>query len=249
MKKTTCLFILLLVLGMTNFSYAQSDYSHSQVEGNTIVFFNPTYDGIPINNNTNTYTQWALELGYGAGYEVTDVTECFDPNETVPDCSSWGLDDTAGYNYGTWEVHNCSYNGWTWDHCYRRVVAVRVEALIQTVQIDIKPGSDPNCFNNDGHGVIPVAILGSASFDATRVDPTTVELQGLAVRAVGKKGNLQAHTEDVNGDSYADLVVQIEDNDGAFSEGQGDATLTGNLYPAYGGTPIEGTDTICIRPK
>ena len=35
------------------------------------------------------------------------------------------------------------------------------------VAIDIKPGSDPNCFNNDGHGVIPVAILSSTDFDAT----------------------------------------------------------------------------------
>ena len=38
------------------------------------------------------------------------------------------------------------------------------------VQIDIKPGSDPNCFNLNGNGVIPVAILGSADFDATEVD-------------------------------------------------------------------------------
>ena len=32
------------------------------------------------------------------------------------------------------------------------------------VEIDIKPGSDPNCFNNNGHGVIPVAILSSNNF-------------------------------------------------------------------------------------
>ena len=29
--------------------------------------------------------------------------------------------------------------------------------IVETVAIDIKPGSDPNCININGHGVIPVA--------------------------------------------------------------------------------------------
>jgi hypothetical protein len=116
------------------------------------------------------------------------------------------------------------------------------------VEIDIKPGSYPNCFNNNGHGVIPVAILGTADFDVTTIDPSTVKLASLAVRAVGKKGNLQAHIEDVNEDGFDDLVVQIEDVDGAFTNGNGTATLTGNLKAEFGGTPIQGTDEICIVP-
>ncbi len=58
------------------------------------------------------------------------------------------------------------------------------------VAIDIKPGSDPNCFNANGNGVIPVAILSSADFDVTLIDASTIELEGLAVRAVGKRGKL-----------------------------------------------------------
>jgi hypothetical protein len=112
-----------------------------------------------------------------------------------------------------------------------------------TVSIDIKPGSDPNCFNNDGHGVIPVAILSSADFDATLVDPTSVSLNGQGVRIVGR-GNTQAHAEDVNGDGLDDLVVQIEDVDGTYVEGDTTAELTG----LYNGIPIWGTDTICIVP-
>jgi hypothetical protein len=111
------------------------------------------------------------------------------------------------------------------------------------VSIDIKPGSDPSCFNNDGHGVIPVAILGSADFDVTRVDPGTVQLEGLAVSAKGKSNKLLAAYEDVNGDGYPDLVIKIEDVDGTFTQGSGTATLNGNLYD---GTPIQGTGDICI---
>lgn len=46
--------------------------------------------------------------------------------------------------------------------------------------IDIKPGSNPNPINVKKEGVLPVAILTSATFDATQVDPTTVRLLGVA---------------------------------------------------------------------
>ena len=116
------------------------------------------------------------------------------------------------------------------------------------VDIDIKPGSDPNCFNNNGHGVIPVAILsdcGDGGFDATQVDPDTVSLGGLSVKVVGKNDKLLAHIEDVNGDGCDDLIVQIADQDNAFEEGEVEAILTGKLYD---GTIINGVDSICIVP-
>lgn len=112
------------------------------------------------------------------------------------------------------------------------------------VQIDIKPGSDPNCFNNDGHGVIPVAVIGSAQFDVTTLDPATITLDGQPVRSVGK-GKLQAHLEDVNGDGIDDLVLQIEDIAGTYSSGDTTGTLTGQTYD---GRFVEGSDTICLVP-
>ena len=66
------------------------------------------------------------------------------------------------------------------------------------------------------------------------------------MKAAGKSNKLLASMEDVNGDGHIDLVVKIEDQDGVFTQGSGIATLTGNLLPAFGGTAIEGTDTICI---
>jgi hypothetical protein len=104
-------------------------------------------------------------------------------------------------------------------------------------------GSDPSCFNNDGNGVIPVAILGSADFDVPQIDAGTVQLEGLAVAARGKANKLLAAYEDVNTDDFTDLVIKIEDVDGTFTQGSGTATLTGNLLD---GTPILGTGDICI---
>jgi len=110
------------------------------------------------------------------------------------------------------------------------------------VDIDIKPGSDPNCFNNDGNGVIPVAILGSASFDATQVDPLTLSLDGQSVKTKGN-GAPQASVEDVNNDGFDDLVVKIIDTDGTYTVGTVTATLTGQLFD---GVSIVGSDSICI---
>lgn len=117
------------------------------------------------------------------------------------------------------------------------------ENLSIPVAIDIKPGSDPNCINNNGKGSIPVAIFGSDELDVEYIDPYSLSLDGLQVRTVGKKGNLLAHYEDVNYDGLYDLVVQFEDVAGALTEG--DATLTGSLTD---GTGINGSDAVCLVP-
>jgi len=112
------------------------------------------------------------------------------------------------------------------------------------VDIDIKPGSDPNCFNVNGHGVIPVAINGSMDFDVSMVDVSTLSLAGLDVRVKGN-GAAQCSIQDWNDDGYDDLVCQFVDDADAWSPDNGTATLTGNLSD---GTPIEGTDDICVVP-
>ncbi|MFX0145830.1 MAG: hypothetical protein ACFE9C_17325 [Candidatus Hodarchaeota archaeon] len=118
---------------------------------------------------------------------------------------------------------------------------------VVSVTVDIKPGSDPNCFNINGHGVIPVAILGSADFDVTQVDVSSLMFAGLEVRVRGNKGPLCSF-EDSNGDSFLDLVCHFEDDAGAWVPGNATATLTGSLLAEFGGTPLEGTDSICVVP-
>ena len=129
---------------------------------------------------------------------------------------------------------------------------ITVEGTLTTVQveIDIKPGSETNCFNLNGHGVIPVAILGEPDFDVYNIntDPNAanpLSFNGLNVRVRGNKGPL-CSTEDVNADGYLDLVCHFEDDPAQWLEGiDENATLTGELLD---GTFIEGTDSICIVP-
>jgi len=45
--------------------------------------------------------------------------------------------------------------------------------VVLLIDIDIKPGSDPNSINSKSIGLVPVAIFSSANFDATSVDVGT----------------------------------------------------------------------------
>jgi len=45
--------------------------------------------------------------------------------------------------------------------------------VVLLIDIDIKPGSDPNSINSKSMGLVPVAILSSANFDAPSVDVGT----------------------------------------------------------------------------
>jgi hypothetical protein len=115
--------------------------------------------------------------------------------------------------------------------------------VVVNVGIDIKPGSDPNAFNNDGNGVIPVAILGSETFDVGLIVPESVTMEGMALKTVGKADRALYSYEDVNEDGYVDLVVQIQDQDGVFVPGEGIASITGLLLD---GRTFIGSDFIKI---
>ena len=119
-----------------------------------------------------------------------------------------------------------------------------IRELVKAVDIDVKPGSDRNCFNINGHGVVPVAILGSAEFDVASVDSGTLKFGGLDVGVRGNKFPM-CGMEDVDGDGYLDLVCQFRDESDAWTAEDEEAALTGELL---NGTPIRGTDSICLKP-
>jgi hypothetical protein len=105
------------------------------------------------------------------------------------------------------------------------------------VPVDIKPGHSSNAINPKSQGVIPVAILTTASFDATTVDPLSVEF--------GPNGAMethdQGHIEDVNGDGKPDLLLHFNTQDTGIQCGDTSASLTGETID---GQTIQGSDLI-----
>jgi Concanavalin A-like lectin/glucanases superfamily len=113
-----------------------------------------------------------------------------------------------------------------------------------TVDIDVKPGSDTNAINLNDHGVIPVAINGSADFSVLDVDFGSLNFEGLEVGVRCQQGP-QCGLEDWNQDGFLDAVCHFEDNVDNWAGGETVATLSGQLFD---GTPFTGTDSIQLVP-
>ena len=113
------------------------------------------------------------------------------------------------------------------------------QCLIE-VDIDIKPGSFPNSINVKSKGVVPVAILGSNSFDVGIVDISSVIFGPAGASPVH-----DGHLEDVNDDGHTDLMFHFRQKKTGLVKGDTEATLTG---ATTGGTTIEGTDSVNTKP-
>jgi hypothetical protein len=139
------------------------------------------------------------------------------------------------------------------------------------VPVDIKPQSCPNPLNVKSRGVLPAAILGTADFDVTTVDLSSIRLLDVTPTRSGledvdtpfnpfvcKKNKFDCTDEGPDGFQdltlkfYRQEIVQaIEDDLGRPVE-DGEVIvlpLTGTLLEDFGGTPIEGKDVIFILKK
>ncbi len=125
-----------------------------------------------------------------------------------------------------------------------------ITVLRLPLSVDIKPGSSDNPVNlmAAGDGSLAVAVLSSASFDASTVDVASVTL-GSAAGGAGverrKNGAYQASLADANGDGRADLVLHF-DRQALIAGGWLDAnttalTLLGNLRS---GVQVAATDAV-----
>jgi hypothetical protein len=133
---------------------------------------------------------------------------------------------------------------------------------VVNVAVDIKPGSCPNPLHVESKDVLPVAILGTDSFDVNYIDLHNVYLEGIPP--------LRSTFEDVstpfsNGgddpcldcteeghDGKLDLVLEFNKHAVVWALGEvsnGDCvelTLTGELVDD---TPISGSDYVSINKR
>jgi hypothetical protein len=134
-------------------------------------------------------------------------------------------------------------------------IDVTVEALEEGLEllarmgIDIKPGSDDNPINVSGRGVIPVAILGSATLDVFHLDVATLKFgpgEASPAHDLSKSGVFAGHLDDVNLDGYEDLVTHYRTRSTEIAAGDTEACLVAELLDD---TLIVGCDTIRTVPS
>jgi subtilisin family serine protease len=122
------------------------------------------------------------------------------------------------------------------------------------ITIDIMPGGHPNSISLSKGGLLPVAALSSAGFDATLIDPATITLGDefgsdtpVALRPDGRR---YAVIEDVNRDGRPDLLLHFQVPalvaNGDLTPSTTSLALRGFL--ADGCTNVRGADSVRVVP-
>jgi len=113
-----------------------------------------------------------------------------------------------------------------------------------SVDIDITPGSEPNCISEKKKGQTPIAIKGSAELDITTIDQSTIQLDDDDDSTTAGISPTKITINDVDGDGNDDLVLKFkttEMKNKGFLVDNNELFVTGELNDD---TPIIGSNII-----
>ena len=110
------------------------------------------------------------------------------------------------------------------------------------VNIDIYPNRTPNYVFLSRNYTIYVAVLGSANFDVTSIDSSTVLFGRTGTEASPVRVPI---LRDLNGDGFLDAMYGFRTFDCGFALGDTEGWLTGYTVS---GTPVEGSDSVLVSP-
>jgi len=152
-----------------------------------------------------------------------------DLNALIDPASRWILETAVAINNAGQITGTGTFNGSN--------QAYVLTPSLPTVSIDVKPGSgQPVPIQPDSHGVIPVAILGSADLAVSTVDLTTVRFGPGGAENVGRP-----QYRDLNGDGIPDLVLQFRTEAVGFPCGE---TMAGLSLATFAGQKLSGQEPI-----
>jgi len=182
-----------------------------------------------------TYTITATAGSGGAIAPLGEVSVEHSSNQTftiTPD-PNYHIADVLVDTSSVGAVSEYTFSNVTDNHTIEAIFEVN----ITIIEIDIKPGSEPNSINLKSNGVIPVAILTANDFDATTVNPDTVRF--------GQASPVHHAIKDVDGDGDNDMILHFRTQETGIEPGDTEVTLTGQTT---GGIEIIGTDSVRIVP-
>ena len=123
----------------------------------------------------------------------------------------------------------------------------RAEVVVYLpVDVDVRPGGTPNPVNLGSGGLIPVAILGTPTFDARTVGPASVCFgdDGAPAERACTEAHGAGQLEDVDRDGDVDLVLHYRTPETGIDAGDTAACLTGTTAA---GIRVFGCDAIVTR--
>jgi hypothetical protein len=123
-------------------------------------------------------------------------------------------------------------------------IACTTVDVISTVaiNIDIYPNRVPNRVFLSRNYTLYVAVLGSANFDVTTLNSSTVKFGKTGTEASPVRAPL---IRDLNGDGYLDAMYGFMTFDCGFALGDTNGILKGKMN---NGTDVEGSDSVLVYP-
>jgi hypothetical protein len=220
---------------------ASTEYIPTSSYGINYAVVDPFYKRTLPENNPRIFivaAEDSTEVNIDFNWDGTDVSNVIDKGEVWTVLWPEGVSYTAHVwsNKGIQVIYrtDTSHN----DHPGVNLAYTATPLIKEIiVDIDIKPGSDPNSINPRSKGKIPVAILTTDSFDAAAVDPTTI----LFGRTGEEASPVHYAFEDVDDDGDNDMILHFNTQDTGIQCGDTEAFLTGETLS---GITIKGSDSI-----
>jgi endo-1,4-beta-xylanase len=116
-----------------------------------------------------------------------------------------------------------------------------LEAALPSLVIDIKPDDTANRIDPTSRGVVPLALLGSESFDVAQIDPATLAFGPGGAAPAHRNG---PHAEDVSRDGIMDRVVHFRTPATGLAVGDTEACLTGETFDGMAFEACDAIDTL-----
>jgi hypothetical protein len=164
---------------------------------------------------SDALNNWAQAVGASAGHAFiwSPRTGILDLNSLIPQDQGITLTRATAINdrgvIASWGVNSlgeeCSY--------------LLTPPEPRPVKIDIRPNVCPNNLNLKSHGHVPVAVLGTADFDVTQIDLSSVRLMGVApvsssyADIATPPGDGDCECSTAGADGYPDLVLEFKTSD------------------------------------
>ena len=108
------------------------------------------------------------------------------------------------------------------------------------VSIDVKPGDTPTTIEPGRQGMIPIAILSTAQFDASTVDASTIRIGPTGTEATIFRSNM----DDVDRDGKIDMLLLVRVQEMAIKCGNTTIILKAKTKA---GRQIEGSEVVKLE--
>ena len=192
-----------------------------------------------------------------AGVSVPGLVGGSIPNGRLWDIKNWDI--TSFLSVGS---NNLNLTTGYLGDCLSLIVAL-IDLPVSDLKVpfDVKPTSCPNPLNVTEKGTLPTAILGLAGFDVSKIDVSTIKINGVSPKewylqdVATPFSNICNTCTTAGSDGFMDLVLKFDSQAiiatlGATTVGEcRSLKVTGSLTAANGGFSIMGEDFIRVKKK